>query len=49
MSGSGSSVFGVFGSLEEAESAKKHLAALNLGDVFLTTEYRSQESGARSQ
>jgi 4-diphosphocytidyl-2-C-methyl-D-erythritol kinase len=49
MSGSGSSVFGVFGSLEEAESAKEHLTSLNLGDVFLTTNFRRQNTGYRSQ
>jgi 4-diphosphocytidyl-2-C-methyl-D-erythritol kinase len=39
MSGSGSSVFGVFGSPEEAELAKKQLTSLNLGDVFVTANY----------
>jgi 4-diphosphocytidyl-2C-methyl-D-erythritol kinase len=49
MSGSGSSVFGVFGSPEEAESAKKHLTSLNLGDVFVTANFRRQDTGVRSQ
>ncbi len=47
MSGSGASVFGVFGSLEEAESAKVHLTPLNLGDLFVTTNYKRQSRGGR--
>ncbi len=47
MSGSGASVFGVFSSLEEAESAKERLASKDLGSVFVTTNYRRQED--RSQ
>ena len=48
MSGSGSSVFGVFFSLEKAESARERLASLDLGDVFVATKYRrSQESEYR--
>ena len=49
MSGSGSSVFGVFGSLEKAESVKLHLTSVNLGDVFVTTEYRRQNTEDRSK
>ena len=49
MSGSGPSVFGVFRSLEEAESAKQHLNTLNVGDVFVTTGYKRKKTGARIQ
>jgi 4-diphosphocytidyl-2-C-methyl-D-erythritol kinase len=49
MSGSGSSVFGVFGSLEKAESARERLTPLKLGDVFVTTNYRRQNTGDRIQ
>ena len=45
MSGSGSSVFGVFGSPEKAKSTKENLASLNVGDVFVTTRYRRQNTG----
>jgi len=35
MSGSGPSVFGIFGSRDHALSAKKDLLRKNLGDVFV--------------
>jgi 4-diphosphocytidyl-2-C-methyl-D-erythritol kinase len=37
MSGSGSSVFGVFGSREKAQFTRDRLALKNVGDVFLAT------------
>ena len=37
MSGSGPSVFGIFKSKDLALSAKRHLASLNLGEVFAVT------------
>jgi 4-diphosphocytidyl-2-C-methyl-D-erythritol kinase len=40
MSGSGPSVFGVFGSVEPAESARKHLLAQKLGDVFIVKSWK---------
>jgi 4-diphosphocytidyl-2-C-methyl-D-erythritol kinase len=40
MSGSGPSVFGAFGSLEPAESAKRHLLAQKLGDVFVVKTWK---------
>ena len=39
MTGSGPSVFGVFTSLNQARSAKKNLISLNLGDVFMATDW----------
>jgi 4-diphosphocytidyl-2C-methyl-D-erythritol kinase len=47
MSGSGSSVFGVFSSLEKAESARERLVLKNLGDVFLTTTYSRKRVSSR--
>jgi 4-diphosphocytidyl-2C-methyl-D-erythritol kinase len=43
MSGSGSSVFGVFFSLEKARFAGDRIALKNVGDVFVTTGYKRQE------
>ncbi len=40
MSGSGPSVFGAFGSVELAESAKKHLLEQELGDVFMVKSWK---------
>jgi 4-diphosphocytidyl-2-C-methyl-D-erythritol kinase len=40
MSGSGPSVFGAFGSMELAESAKKHLLEQKLGDVFVVKTWK---------
>lgn len=40
MSGSGPSVFGAFGSVELAASAKKHLLAQKLGDVFMVKTWK---------
>ena len=37
MSGSGPSVFGIFDSEDLALSAKRHLASLNIGEVFVVT------------
>jgi 4-diphosphocytidyl-2-C-methyl-D-erythritol kinase len=37
MSGSGPSVFGIFDSENLALSAKRHLASLNIGEVFVVT------------
>lgn len=42
MTGSGPSVFGVFRSLRQAESAKKHLISQNLGDVFVATNWERE-------
>ena len=39
MSGSGPSVFGVFTSLDQAESAKKKLTSQELGDVFIAKDW----------
>ena len=51
MSGSGSSVFGVFGSLEKAQFTRDRLALKNVGDVFLATTYSRKreysESGSK--
>jgi 4-diphosphocytidyl-2-C-methyl-D-erythritol kinase len=47
MSGSGSSVFGVFGSLEKAQIARDRLALKNLGDVFLATAYSRKRVSSR--
>lgn len=49
MTGSGSSVFGVFSSLEKAQSARDRLALKNVGDVFVTTEYRKQNKRVSSR
>jgi 4-diphosphocytidyl-2-C-methyl-D-erythritol kinase len=40
MSGSGPSVFGTFGSVELAESAKQHLLAQKVGDVFMVKNWK---------
>lgn len=39
MTGSGPSVFGVFGSLEEAEGARECIASQDVGDVFVVTNW----------
>jgi 4-diphosphocytidyl-2-C-methyl-D-erythritol kinase len=44
MTGSGPSVFGVFRSLKEAASASKHLISKRLGDVFVVTTWKPEES-----
>jgi 4-diphosphocytidyl-2-C-methyl-D-erythritol kinase len=47
MSGSGSSVFGVFSSLEKAQFARDRLARKNVGDVFLATTYSRKRVSSR--
>jgi 4-diphosphocytidyl-2-C-methyl-D-erythritol kinase len=47
MSGSGPSVFGAFGSMDRAESARKALTACKVGDVFMVNCWR-REQRARS-
>jgi len=44
MTGSGPSVFGVFRSLKEAESARQHLISRHLGDIFVVTTWKQEES-----
>jgi 4-diphosphocytidyl-2-C-methyl-D-erythritol kinase len=44
MTGSGPSVFGVFRSLKEAESARKNLISRRLGDVFVARTWTQEES-----
>lgn len=46
MSGSGPSVFGIFKSKDLALSAKRHLASLNLGEVFAVTGLLFGEASA---
>lgn len=45
MSGSGPTVFGIFGSKELAQSAKRHLSYQNLGDVFSVGEFAMKDWG----
>jgi 4-diphosphocytidyl-2-C-methyl-D-erythritol kinase len=44
MTGSGPSVFGVFSSLKEAESARQHLISRDLGDIFVVKTWKQEES-----
>jgi 4-diphosphocytidyl-2-C-methyl-D-erythritol kinase len=44
MTGSGPGVFGVFRSLNYAESARKHLISRGLGDVFVVTTWKQREA-----
>jgi 4-diphosphocytidyl-2-C-methyl-D-erythritol kinase len=43
MTGSGPSVFGVFGSSGQAEAARDHLLSRNLGDVFLARKWERED------
>jgi len=47
MSGSGSSVFGVFGSLEKAQFTRDRLSLKNVGDVFLAKTYSRKRVGSK--
>jgi 4-diphosphocytidyl-2-C-methyl-D-erythritol kinase len=44
MTGSGPCVFGVFRSLKQAESARKHIISRHLGDIFVVRTWKQEES-----